>query len=346
MSATNKTQHYNLPQFVAGDIPAWMTDVNNAMATIDGAIYDVASDEATVGESVAQLGSRVTTAENTVASLGTTVQSVQSDVAENTADIDTLEGNVNGLGTRVTGVEGRATALEGDVDTVEGNLTANNKRFQFAYDSTEQKYGYTLDGVFHPFEKSTDIHDALWEALQYSGIVEESDTVEEMLDALADYFPEMLIPVMTSNSTPSGLVTASGTYVTEEPYKALDGDEDTSWIGGAGSADTIGTGWLEYTFANEVTASKVRIKAGGGTNRVYAGVLSHVTLKTIDNNGVETTQLSNVDVTGAEFEAGKTFTFTNPANVKTVRISFGSKNLLNTSNQYYYLGLSELQLYV
>ena len=120
MSATNKTQHYNLPQFVAGDIPAWMTDVNNAMATIDGAIYDVASDEATVGESVAQLGSRVTTAENTVASLGTTVQGVQSDVAENTADIATLEGNVNGLGTRTTTVEGKVTTLEGKVATLEG----------------------------------------------------------------------------------------------------------------------------------------------------------------------------------------------------------------------------------
>lgn len=132
MSATNKTQHYNLPQFVAGDIPAWMTDVNNAMATIDGAIYDVASDEATVGESVAQLGSRVTSAENTVASLGTTVQAVQGDVAENTADIGTLEGNVNGLGTRMTAVEGRATTLEGKVTTLEGETAED-----IPYDNTD-----------------------------------------------------------------------------------------------------------------------------------------------------------------------------------------------------------------
>ena len=132
MSATNKTQHYNLPQFVAGDIPAWMTDVNNAMATIDGAIYDVASDEATVGESVAQLGSRVTSAENTVASLGTTVQGVQSDVAENTADIATLEGNVNGLGTRTTTVEGKVTTLESKVATLEGETAED-----IPYDNTD-----------------------------------------------------------------------------------------------------------------------------------------------------------------------------------------------------------------
>ena len=125
MSATNKTQHYNLPQFVAGDIPAWMTDVNNAMATIDGAIYDVASDEATVGEAVAQLGTRVTSAENAVAGLGTTVQGVQSDVAENTADIDTLEGNVNGLGTRMTAVEGTVGTLGTTVQGVQGDVADN-----------------------------------------------------------------------------------------------------------------------------------------------------------------------------------------------------------------------------
>lgn len=125
MSATNKTQHYNLPQFVAGDIPAWMTDVNNAMATIDGAIYDVASDEATVGEAVAQLGTRVTSAENTVASLGTTVQGVQGDVAENTADIGTLEGNVNGLGARVTAVEGTVGTLGTTVQGVQGDVADN-----------------------------------------------------------------------------------------------------------------------------------------------------------------------------------------------------------------------------
>lgn len=32
-------------------------------------------------------------------------------------------------------------------------LKANGKEFHFAYDSTTQKYGYTIDGTFHPFRK-------------------------------------------------------------------------------------------------------------------------------------------------------------------------------------------------
>ena len=31
------------------------------------------------------------------------------------------------------------------------SLTANTKKFQFAYDTTKGKYGYTIDGTFYPF---------------------------------------------------------------------------------------------------------------------------------------------------------------------------------------------------
>lgn len=41
MSATNKTEYYELPQFEASDKPAWLTDFNNAMATIDTALHAI-----------------------------------------------------------------------------------------------------------------------------------------------------------------------------------------------------------------------------------------------------------------------------------------------------------------
>lgn len=39
MSSTNKTEHYNLPQFVASDKPSWLTDENAAMQAIDAAMF-------------------------------------------------------------------------------------------------------------------------------------------------------------------------------------------------------------------------------------------------------------------------------------------------------------------
>ena len=40
MAHTNSTTHYNLPQFVTTDKPAWLTDFNGAMSNIDTGIYN------------------------------------------------------------------------------------------------------------------------------------------------------------------------------------------------------------------------------------------------------------------------------------------------------------------
>ena len=39
MSHTNSTTNYGLPQFLTGDKPAWLTDINNAFSDIDSSIY-------------------------------------------------------------------------------------------------------------------------------------------------------------------------------------------------------------------------------------------------------------------------------------------------------------------
>lgn len=43
MSSTNKTSHYNLPQFIGSDIPTWLGDFNSAMTAIDSGINAAAT---------------------------------------------------------------------------------------------------------------------------------------------------------------------------------------------------------------------------------------------------------------------------------------------------------------
>ena len=43
MSSTNKTEHYNLPQFIGSDIPTWLGDFNSAMTAIDSGINAAAT---------------------------------------------------------------------------------------------------------------------------------------------------------------------------------------------------------------------------------------------------------------------------------------------------------------
>lgn len=40
MSHTNSTTNYGLPQFLTGDKPAWLTDINNAFSDIDIAVFN------------------------------------------------------------------------------------------------------------------------------------------------------------------------------------------------------------------------------------------------------------------------------------------------------------------
>lgn len=54
MGHTNSTTHYNLPQFLTSDKPAWLTDINNAFSDIDTAVYSAQSDANTAGTNASQ----------------------------------------------------------------------------------------------------------------------------------------------------------------------------------------------------------------------------------------------------------------------------------------------------
>lgn len=126
MSATNKTQNYELSQFVANDIPGWMSDYNSDMRKIDTAIADVATAQAGGEASVTALAGRVTAVENAqtadasaISGLQNTTAGIASDVTALTSTVSSNTTNISGLTTRVGAVEtaesntaGKVTALE------------------------------------------------------------------------------------------------------------------------------------------------------------------------------------------------------------------------------------------
>lgn len=54
MSSTNKTLHYNLPQFIGSDIPTWLGDFNSAMTAIDSGISAAATSASGAATTAAQ----------------------------------------------------------------------------------------------------------------------------------------------------------------------------------------------------------------------------------------------------------------------------------------------------
>lgn len=170
---TNKTEHYELPQYIATDKPTYLVDFNGAMQKIDSTMYGAvetaenASTTATsadnkvdgVVERVTALEEKTTTQSNTITTLqnsnslltqrvtSTEVKDQQQDVK-----ISTLESSV---AQATTDAEDAMT----EVSSLNGYLTANEKPFIFDYQSGV--YGFNTDPArgadsFVPFSKAVE----------------------------------------------------------------------------------------------------------------------------------------------------------------------------------------------
>lgn len=151
MGSTNKTAHYELPQFVANDKPSWLGDVNEAMEAIDTGIYGAKSSadgaQQTANNAVAGVQSAGTrmdgiqTQLDTVATqanqTATTVTGHTSSIATNSANINTLNSRMGSTDISAIGdgtVTGAISAISqgggggGSASkTVKGTTTPNTK---------------------------------------------------------------------------------------------------------------------------------------------------------------------------------------------------------------------------
>ncbi len=90
MSATNSTPILNLPLFIGTDKPAWLTDWNGAMNTIDTAIASLQTAESGTATSLASLAQSVEALSGTVSQHTTAIQTVTTATAGNTGSINTI----------------------------------------------------------------------------------------------------------------------------------------------------------------------------------------------------------------------------------------------------------------
>ena len=112
MGYTNKTSHYDLPQWIAGDKPSWLGDVNTAMLNIDTAI--------------AGADASASAAESSAAAANAQVQAQEPKITKNTTDIQALTENLADMQGEVNNVKTTADgALPKSGGTMTGNLILN-----------------------------------------------------------------------------------------------------------------------------------------------------------------------------------------------------------------------------
>ena len=107
MGYTNKTSHYELPQYVANDKPSWLGDFNAAMLKIDTVMAD---NDATAEAA----NSAATGAQTQVAALSSQLSTIQGQV--NTA-VDTAT-TADGKATTAQTVAGQANTAAGEAKTL------------------------------------------------------------------------------------------------------------------------------------------------------------------------------------------------------------------------------------
>lgn len=108
MGSTNKTAHYELPQFVANDKPSWLGDVNEAMEAIDTGIYGAKSSadgaQQTANNAVAGVqsaGTRMDGIQTQLDTVATQANQTATTVAGHTSSIATNSANINTLNSRM-----------------------------------------------------------------------------------------------------------------------------------------------------------------------------------------------------------------------------------------------------
>lgn len=117
MSSTNKTTHYELPQFVENDIFNPLVDDNDAYEKIDTALYNIADAEADDAAEIVGIKSRLDTAEGKVEALET-----QNGTDVLTTVAQTLSGAVNELKSGEDSLDGRLDVVEDDVNNASTGL--------------------------------------------------------------------------------------------------------------------------------------------------------------------------------------------------------------------------------
>lgn len=128
MSATNRTANYNLPQFVATDVPTWLTDVNGAMSTIDTSIKGVADSVTTVHGEVNAVDARVDTTNGNITTLAQSVTTAEQNIATLQQGLGVANSNITANTTKIGNatLETSAQDLSNAVNELHEDVTVTN----------------------------------------------------------------------------------------------------------------------------------------------------------------------------------------------------------------------------
>lgn len=153
MASTNKTTYYDLSQYIANDKPTYLTDYNNDMSAIDGAIHDVDVKATTAGTKADSADGKADNATLTANTALTNAGTANTNIG-NMANLETTEkSNLVGA---INEVEGNVEKFNltnfssysgDDIVVTGGTLTVKNGILRVATNSDGSIFKFYTDGL-------------------------------------------------------------------------------------------------------------------------------------------------------------------------------------------------------
>ena len=120
MASTNKTTHYDLPQWIGTDKPTFLGDLNGAFSTIDTQLYTAVTNAKNANDSASSAAGAVSNMQNDVNNLKTWQTTASSAISGLQNSVTGLTPNIEQTNTLVTGL---GTFLQGSSPVINENNT-------------------------------------------------------------------------------------------------------------------------------------------------------------------------------------------------------------------------------
>lgn len=127
MPSTNKTNPYELSQFIGSDIPSWLSDYNGDMLKINNAIQEAKTSADDAMSSAGSASSDVTALSNTVTGLTENLNTTNQNVTKNTSDIASINSSVSNINQNIDSLNGKVNANSESIGNLTTQVTNNTQ---------------------------------------------------------------------------------------------------------------------------------------------------------------------------------------------------------------------------
>ena len=162
MSASRKTENFNLPLYSADDATSWLVDFNGAMTELETHLTEMRNNLTTDGEDLDNLEKAVANLNKSTSQLTDSVIKVQESGKSNSSAITLLQTHDNEQDSRLSNLESETTNLESEISglrrSVNTDITALNEKNK-AQDNSITELKSTTAGLPWNMEDGTTLAD-------------------------------------------------------------------------------------------------------------------------------------------------------------------------------------------